>query len=181
MINTLTLLSLLKPTVIFAFSPKRLAYLLTVPVLALTVVLTLAYFFPVISLAETAEISLSVNFYTLTAVAAAFVFLPVSLLRRTQEMIFFGGDTSSRVFWPKCDGIFIKCIATGIAAVFFSYVLSLFPLLVLLAVIKHFSAGPLPFGDTLFVFGGAALICPYFGVRFVFKLSAIIAGRPLGW
>ena len=54
--NTLTMLSLLKPTVAFTFDLKRLTALLVFPVSVLTAVTAATYFFPVFSLAETAEL-----------------------------------------------------------------------------------------------------------------------------
>ena len=180
MIDTLTLIALLKPTAAFVFNFKRLSYLLTVPVLILTAVLAGTYFFPVFSLAETVEVRLHINFYTLSAVVFFCIFLPVSVMRRTQELLFFGEDSSTaRVFWPNFDRLFLKCVLTCFLLFVLSVVLSVVLMTAFFIFVGHFIG--LPDQTDFFLWSGLFLLSPYFCVRFIFKLPSIVAGRSLGW
>ena len=180
MINTLTLIALLKPTAAFVFNFKRLSYLLTVPVSILTAVLAAAYFFPVVSLAETVEVRLHINFYTLSAIAFFFIFLPVSVMRRTQELLFFGeASSTARVFWPEFDRLFLKCVSMCFLLFFFSVVSSVVLMAAFFVLAGYFIG--LPDQTDLFLWSGLFLLSPYFCVRFILKLPSIVAGRSLGW
>lgn len=65
MLNVLTTLRLVKPAFLFVLNFKRLLYLMTVPVAAAFLALLAESFYPLFSLAETAELKLVVNFYML--------------------------------------------------------------------------------------------------------------------
>ncbi len=180
MVNTLTLIGLLKPTIAFVFNLKRMLRLLAVPVSVLTAVLAVAYRFPVFSLAETVEVRMSFNAYMLSAIVFFFIFLPVSVMRHTQEILFFGEENPliGHVFLPKPDKLFFKCVLTCVLLFVLSVVSSVFSMLSFWAVVGYFVA--LPDQMKLFLLGSLFLPAPFFFVRFILKLPAVVAGRPLG-
>ncbi|MBR4126722.1 MAG: hypothetical protein IKR09_04010 [Alphaproteobacteria bacterium] len=179
MVNTLTLLSLLKPTFSFVFDLKRLVFLIAFSWPVLAVVLLASYFYPPLSLAETVQIRFDVNFYMIFLLAGSFSYLLTSVMLRTQQIVFFGDDPERRIFFPKPDKRFGRYIAAGIRILLCSSVLSGVFVFLLMTLIQHFLS--LPVQTWLVFLAGTVLFCPYFVVRFIFKLPAVAAGQPLSW
>lgn len=176
MINSITLLQLLKPTFLFTFDLKRLGRMLAVPAAVISVLLLAESFYPLFFLAETAEIRLAVNFYMLGAFAVVILFFAMSLMLRTQQIIFFG-DSVEKIFLPPVNktlfGYFIRICHIFIHSLFLAAIVAY----ALLFVIKHFM--PLPDKANFFALIGAAALLPYFMVRFCVILPAGVAGKKL--
>lgn len=179
MVNTLTLLSLLKPTFKFVFNVKRLVRLTAFSCFVLTAVLGASYFFPPLSLAETVQIRFDVNFYMLFLLTGSFSYLLMSVMLRTQQIVFFGDESGGRLFLPKPDKQFCRYIISGIRIFLYSLALSGVFVFLLMVSVQHFLS--LPVQSWLVFFAGTVLFCPYFAVRFIFKLPAVAANRNLGW
>ena len=74
MINSLTMLSLLKPTMIFVFNLRRMVRLLTVPALILLAASFAVYFYPPFFLAQEVDLKIEVDFYSLFFIAFSLVY-----------------------------------------------------------------------------------------------------------
>ena len=105
----------------------------------------------------------------------------MSVMLRVQEVLFFGEEhgRDGRFFLPKVNKASGRYVAVGIQIVLFSLIISAALAFVLLVVINHF----LPLGERagLFFAFGTLVLCPYFLVRFILKLPAAAADRPLRW
>ncbi|MBO4519651.1 MAG: hypothetical protein J5787_00420 [Alphaproteobacteria bacterium] len=180
MINSITLLSLLKPTFIFLFNRQRLIYLLTIPFSALIAVMILAKFFPLFYLRETVQPIYGINFYMLFLIAGSFSFFLLSVMLRTQQLVFFGdGDPEKKFFIPKPDAKLWRYFFKGLSTAFYSLFLSALLTLTLLSIAQYL----LPLFDMLgYLFMiGTAVLFPYFFVRFIFRVFATAADQTLGW
>ncbi|MBR1778800.1 MAG: hypothetical protein IJ752_09505 [Alphaproteobacteria bacterium] len=181
MINTLTLLSLIKPAVLFICDLKRLAYLITVPAAALIVVAALVYFYPPFYLAETIQPNVEFNIYILLLIVVFLPFLFASVMLRVQQILFFGEDQEQkrRFFLPKPDKAMRHYIAVCLQVVLYSLFLSALLSLILIVIVNHFL--PLSERAGLLFIIGTLVFCPYFLVRFILKLPAAAADRSLRW
>lgn len=178
--NTMSLFSLVKPVLLFTFDRKRLAYLTVVPFCLLSALALLVARFPLLTLADTVEPEIDVNIYMLSfaVIFVGFVFL--SLMLHTQRILFFGeGAMKGRFFCPMPDGCFWRYLFVCIRLAGVSLFLSALTSGAVILLLRYFGG----FSDKqFFIFlGGTVMFCPYFMARFVMKLSAQAAERPLGW
>ena len=178
--NTMSLFFLIKPVFIFTFNRERLLYLTTVPFCLLLLFSLLAYRFPIVFLADTAEPGVAVNLYMLVGGVLLFGFTFLSLMLKTQRILFFGEtEKKGRFFIPVPDRSFwlylFTCVRIFCLALAFSAVVTVLFLLLIRS-----------FGDysekkgLIFLFG-MVFFTPYFMSRFVMKLPAQAAGRSLRW
>ena len=180
MINSLTMLSLLKPTVRFVFDFKRLVYLMAVPVLVLMAVVFLAGFYPPVYLAETVRPELKANIYMVALVVCVPVLLLLSVMLRVQQILFFGeSEEKKRFFLPKPDKELFRYAGMCLKMFFFSLFLAVLMSFVTISLLQYVL--PLPEHKELIFLGGIAICFPYLIIRFVLKLPAIAAGRSLKW
>ena len=178
MLNVLTTLRLVKPAFLFVLNFKRLLYLMTVPVAAAFLALLAESFYPLFSLAETAELKLVVNFYMLFFLAVILLFLALSLMRHVQQIVFFGESVEKRKFFmPFPD----KSFWIYFSAVFYIFINALFfaavSAFLLLTVLNYFL--PLQQNANLYMLLGIAVFLPYFMIRFSLALPASVAGKKL--
>lgn len=178
MINFLTAMRLVKPTILFILNLKRLKYLMAIPALFTFFVLLTEAFFPLFSLAETAEIKMLVNFYMFFLLSVVFIFLVLSLMQRVQQIIFFGEpDEKDKIFFPFPNKAFFAYFAD----VLYIFVTSLF-FAAISAYILFFAVNyflPLPEWKNLFVLLGMVVLLPYFMIRFCLILPASVAEKKL--
>ena len=180
MINTLTLLSLLKPTCIFLYNRKRLIYLLTIPILVLAAIMILVGFFPPVFLAETVEPSIGVNFYIIFVIAGGGGFLLLSVMLRVQQLVFFAEEKPEKIFFiPKFSKELWQYTRICFLVAFCALFLSVLATLVVIAVVQHFF--PISEWVGILFLMGTVLFFPYFFVRFILKIPAVVAGQAIGW
>ena len=180
MINSLTMLSLLKPTVLFVFNWKRLVRLMIFPVSALMTVVVLAAFYPPVYLAETIQLKAEVNFYMLFLVVCVPSLILLSVMLRVQQILFFGeAEETNRLFLPKPDKNLFLYAAMCLKVMFVSFLLAILISFIAISLLQYIL--PLPERKEMFFFGGIAICFPYLIIRFVLKLPATAAGRSLKW
>lgn len=178
MIDISTTLRLVKPTFLFVLNFKRLFYLMAVPAAAAFFVLLAEAFYPLFSLAETAELNLVVNFYMLGLLAVVFPFLALSLIRRVQQIVFFGeADEKEKFFVPFSGKPFFIYLADAFYVFINALIFAALFAYVLLAALNYFL--PLPEKMNLYWLVGAAVFLPYFMIRFCLVLPASVAGKKL--
>lgn len=178
MLDVFTTLRLIKPAFLFVLNFKRLLYLTAVPAAAAFLALLAEAFYPLFSLAETAELNLVVNFYMFVFLAVVFLFLLLSLVMRVQQIVFFGEPVEKEKFFiPYPDKKFFTYFCavsyTFVNALMFS-VISAFALIFIL---NYF----LPFPDKINLYALLAVILflPYFMIRFSIVMPASVAGKKL--
>lgn len=178
--NKIGLFALIKPTMAFAFNKDRLIFLMAFPVLVLTGLMTASYFYPLFYLAETVVPEVRVNYYMLFSVVVLGPFCILSVMLKTQLLVFFGEDErQSKIFLPKPDKKSAGYFLVSLKIILLSLLISTLIVLTVIAIARQFVALPERIG--MYALGASVLISPYFIVRFLFKLPAIAAGQPLGW
>ena len=181
MINSLTLLSLLKPTISFVFNLKRIVHLITLPAVILFAVFIVLFFYPPFFLAQEVQPRIDINLYTLFLAFFSFVFVFVSVFLRVQRILFFEDEKNENrlFFWMKLDKFFFRYLFVCFKVGAFSLALSCFICFAIVAVVQKLM--PLPESTWLYFIAGVLLLSPYFVIRFILLLPAEAAGRPLGW
>ena len=175
MISVLTTLKLLKPTFLFVFNLKLLRYLLTVPFALSVVVLLTETFYPLFYLAETAEVTLKINFYMLVFISSVFIFLTVSLMLKVQQIVFFGETQEEKKFFvPIFNKNFFLYVLRIIYIFVNSFFFALIAAIAFVFILRYFF--PSMEKINLFVFGATILFLPYFMIRFCMGLPAVVAG-----
>lgn len=178
MINFFTAFSLIKPTIVFTFNVKRLVYLLSIPVVISVFLMILEKYYPLFSLALTADLRLQVNYYTLATITIISLFLVFSLMLRTQQIVFFGKQyENKRFFIPLIDKPFLSYILKFTYIFLFSLTLSAVLGSVFILILNHFV--PIPDKKALYILGATLFLLPYFFIRLIFALPAKVAGKDL--
>ncbi len=174
MINSFTLLRLLKPSFSFVLNFQRLGRLMAVPAVIVFAAMLMESYYPLFFLAETAELKLAVNFYMLGFFFILILFLAISLMRRTQQIIFFGDDLK-KIFVPSVNRSLLKYFVDICYIFINSLFLSVIVAYLLLFIMKLFM--PLPDKANVYALLGAGLLMPYFMIRFCLILPASVAEK----
>lgn len=169
-----SLFFLLKPTLMFFFDFKRLWRLSAVPVAVVIVMICIERFFPVLSLSDTAEVNVEVDYYALSAFTVLFLALFLDVMFKVQQVIFFSEDGDEKYFIPKPDKGFFKYLLSFFLLIGQSFFLSAVSAVVVAMVLKMLLN--LPPVNAVYVLIGAALLFPYFMIRLSPLMPAAAAG-----
>lgn len=168
----------MKRALAFTFNIRRLTRLMTVPCLSVFVLLLAESFFPMFSLAETAELRMDAHPSMIVVVVFVLAYLLLSLMLRVQKSVFFGEDDKARkLFVPRPDmalaDYYLQVVRVGVGALCLATVVVCI-LTAVLAVLQ-----PLPRGAAAYAALGVAALTPYFSIRFSLCLPAGAAGEKM--
>lgn len=176
--TALTTLALAKRAIAFTFDIGRLTRLLVLPCLTVFALLLAESFYPMFSLAETAELRMNVHPSMVVAVVFVLVYLVLSLMLQVQKIVFFGEEEGARkCFVPRPDMVLADYYLQAVRVGFGAMCLAVVVIGVLMAVLAMLE--PLPAGAPAYAVLGVAALMPYFSIRFSLCLPAGVAGEKM--
>lgn len=169
-----SLFFLLKPTFLFFFDFKRLWRLSAVPMAAVVCLILIERYFPILSLSDTVEVNVDVNFVALGFFAVLFAALFLAVMLKVQQVIFFSEDGDEKFFIPKPDKMFFKYLLSFLLLVGQSFFLAAVSAVAVAMVLKVLLS--LPPVNAAYVLAGVVLLFPYFMIRLSLLMPSAAAG-----
>lgn len=158
-----SLFFLLKPTFLFFFDFKRLWRLSAVPMAVVVFLIFMERFFPILSLSDTVEVNVEIDYYALGVFAVFFMALFLDVMLKVQQVIFFSEESGEKFFIPKPDKPFFKYLLSFFLLAGQSFFLAAVTAVVIAMVLKMLLN--LPPVNAVYVLAGVLLLFPYFMIR----------------